>query len=72
MEWETFATIMEALLATLHGFTTFMQVSMLTADASRAASVFARLACLQPLFSQLLSCSCRFRTVDSRQVCVPT
>ncbi len=27
LEWESFATIMEALLATLHGFTTFMQVS---------------------------------------------
>lgn len=26
LEWESFAIIMEALLGTLHGFTTFMQV----------------------------------------------
>ncbi len=28
MEWESFATVMEALLATLHGFSTFMQVRL--------------------------------------------
>ena len=26
VEWENFATVMQALLATLHGFSTFMQV----------------------------------------------
>lgn len=54
IEWETFATIMEALLATLHGFTTFMQVSMLTADASKTI-------CSAGLSSVLISYCCLVR-----------